>query len=256
MIANYHTHTWRCRHATGEDEAYVQSAIDGGLQILGFSDHTPYWFPEGHYSSFRMFRDQLEDYVNSVLDLRRRYEGKLQIHLGVEAEFYPRFFPETLAHLRDTPMEYMILGQHFIGNEVGDHYCGWVSGDRDSLNRYCHQVCEAMETGLFTYFAHPGLFHYTGPDRDYLEAFRPVVRTAKDCGVPLEFNLLGIREGRHYPNMRVWELAAEEGCPVILGLDAHAPEHLNDPDTCRKAMEILEPFGFDILTTIPLRTIH
>ena len=255
MIANYHTHTSRCRHATGEDEAYVRAAIDAGLEILGFSDHTPYWFPEGHYSSFRMFREQLPDYVNSILELRRRYADKIQIHLGVETEFYPRFFPETLARLRDTPMEYMILGQHFIGNEVGDHYCGWVSGDRDSLNRYCRQVCEAMETGLFTYLAHPGLFHYTGPDWDYLEAFRPVVRTAKDCGVPLEFNLLGIREDRHYPNPLVWELAAEESCPVVLGLDAHAPHHLNDPDTCQKAAKFLAPYDLNILPTIPLRPI-
>ena len=256
MIANYHTHTSRCRHAVGEDEAYVRSAVDGGLKILGFSDHTPYWFPEGHYSSFRMFREQLPDYVNSVLELRRRYADKIQIHLGVEMEYYPRFFPETLAHLRDTPMEYMILGQHFIGNEVGDHYCGWVSGEKDALLRYCRQVCQAMETGLFTYLAHPGLFHYTGPDRDYREAFRPVVRTAKDCGVPLEFNLLGIREGRHYPNRLVWELAAEENCPVVLGLDAHEPRHLNDPGTCQLAVEFLKPYDLNILTTIPLRSIH
>ena len=46
MIANYHTHTTRCRHASGTEEAYVQAAIQGGLEILGFSDHTPYWFPE------------------------------------------------------------------------------------------------------------------------------------------------------------------------------------------------------------------
>ena len=255
MIANYHTHTSRCRHAKGDDEAYVLSAIDSGLEILGFSDHTPYWFPDGYYSSFRMFPEQLPDYVNSILDLRRRYADKIQIHLGVEAEYYPRYFPETLARLRDTPIEYMILGQHFIGNEVGDHYCGWVSGEKDSLNRYCRQVCQAMETGLFTYLAHPGLFHYTGPDRDYLEAFRPVVRTAKDCGVPLEFNLLGLREGRHYPNMRVWELAAEEDCPVVFGVDAHAPEHFNRADILEKAQAILAAYGLSVLPTIPLRPI-
>ena len=39
MIANYHTHTFRCHHALGTDEDYVTSAIANGIQILGFSDH-------------------------------------------------------------------------------------------------------------------------------------------------------------------------------------------------------------------------
>ena len=40
MIANYHTHTWRCRHADGTEREYVERAIEGGLKILGFSDRT------------------------------------------------------------------------------------------------------------------------------------------------------------------------------------------------------------------------
>ena len=54
MIANYHTHTPRCGHAIGSEEEYVRCALEAGFQILGFSDHTPYPFPQGHYSSFRM----------------------------------------------------------------------------------------------------------------------------------------------------------------------------------------------------------
>ena len=41
MRTNYHTHTTRCHHATGSDEEFVLSAIKGGYQELGFSDHTP-----------------------------------------------------------------------------------------------------------------------------------------------------------------------------------------------------------------------
>ena len=47
MIANLHTHTPRCRHASGTEEEYVRCALDAGLQTLGFSDHTPYPFPNG-----------------------------------------------------------------------------------------------------------------------------------------------------------------------------------------------------------------
>ena len=62
MIANYHTHTWRCNHAEPGEERYVRAAIKRGLQILGFSDHTPYPFSGGYTSSFRMGVAQLPGY--------------------------------------------------------------------------------------------------------------------------------------------------------------------------------------------------
>ena len=55
MIANYHTHTPRCNHAEGAERSYVERALAGGLQELGFSDHTPYLFElPGYYSTFRI----------------------------------------------------------------------------------------------------------------------------------------------------------------------------------------------------------
>ena len=44
MKTNFHTHTARCGHASGRDEEYVQSAIRGGYQVLGFADHSPWQF--------------------------------------------------------------------------------------------------------------------------------------------------------------------------------------------------------------------
>lgn len=73
MIANYHTHTPRCHHAYASEEEFCQAAIDGGLKILGFSDHSPYYFPGDYYSNFRMDREQLEDYAQSVFACRDKY---------------------------------------------------------------------------------------------------------------------------------------------------------------------------------------
>ncbi len=86
MIANYHTHTYRCGHASGEDEAYVQTALEAGIEILGFSDHTPYFLPDGYHSHFRMKPDQLHGYCNTVRLLQKKYTGQIEIPLGVEME--------------------------------------------------------------------------------------------------------------------------------------------------------------------------
>lgn len=255
MIANYHTHTWRCRHARGTEMEYVQVAKAAGLKTLGFSDHTPYWFGCDYYSNYRMFPEQLGDYVNCVEEARRQNQGELEIRLGVETEYYPKFFGELMARLRDTPIEYMLLGQHYVGDEIGDWYSGRPTADTDILARYCRQVCDAMETGLFSYLAHPGLIHYKGSDTVYRAYLRQVCRVAKSCGLPLEINLLGLRERRHYPDLRVWELAAEEGCTVVFGCDAHDPVGLNDPESLDRAMGIVRNFDLELVETVALRPI-
>lgn len=255
MIANYHTHTWRCRHASGTEEQYVNNALKAGLEILGFSDHSPYVFPNGYYSTFRMELYQLNDYVSKIFALRSQYAGQIRLPLGLEIEYYPKQFPKLLPILRDQPLDYLILGQHFVGNEYDAPYNGLSSEDEGLLRLYVAQSCEAMQTGLFTYFAHPDLIYFLGDGKAYQKYMRRICAEAKSCGIPLEFNLLGLAGGRNYPNRLFWELAAEEGCQVILGRDAHTPEALLDEKTERKALEILRGLGMKPLETVNLRKI-
>ena len=61
MICNYHTHTFRCGHARGEEREYIEKAFAEGLTTLGFSDHVPMPFPDGFQSHFRCKIEKLED---------------------------------------------------------------------------------------------------------------------------------------------------------------------------------------------------
>ena len=255
MIANYHTHTWRCNHANGREEDYVRNAVDRGFEILGFSDHTPYIFPKGYYSNFRMRPEQFKDYCDTVRLLREKYADQIKIHLGVELEYYPAFFPALLPELQDAGIEYMLLGQHFIGNEINEHYSGNATADPSILKRYCQQSMDAMQTGMFTYFAHPDLINFKGEEGFYRQQMRQICKEAKSCGLPLEVNMLGKWARRNYPNPVFWELAAEEGCDVILGCDAHAPEHLLKTDTEQELMAMIRNYGLNLLETVTLRNI-
>lgn len=244
MIANYHTHTKRCRHAKGEDEEYVLAALDRGLEVLGFADHTPYPFPGSYYSTFRMYPEQLEDYVNSVLRLREKYAEKLQILLGLEVEFYPALFSKLQKVLKEFPLDYCILGQHYVGNEENDHYSGWPTEDEHLLTRYVNQTMEAMNTGCFAYFAHPDLFRFEGDPKVYCRHMRQLIREAKNCNMPLEFNLAGMHYGAHYPRRLFWEMVAEEDAAAIVGVDAHSPDFLRDKKVDEEAKAWLK--GLDI----------
>ncbi len=243
MKANFHTHTYRCKHATGEDREYVEKAIERGLEVLGFSDHIPYWFPGSFYSGHRMRPEETENYVRSVLDLKKEYEKDITIYLGFEAEYYEKFFDKTLDMIRDFPYDYLILGQHLLYNEVdhprGISLVGTKQTDPQYLIENVTETIAAMETGRFFFLAHPDLVNFVGDPAVHERELRRVLEAANRLGVPVELNLLGIRENRNYPHDLCWKLAGEIGNEVIIGCDAHQPEAVAKGSDLMRAEEII-----------------
>ena len=48
-MRDYHTHTFRCKHAQGDVEDYAKYAVEYGIDVLGVSDHTALpdnWIPK------------------------------------------------------------------------------------------------------------------------------------------------------------------------------------------------------------------
>ena len=242
MRANYHTHTYRCGHAEGHEREYVLRAVEAGLEILGISDHTPYDFfdDEPRDRPMRMKPEELSEYTASVRALAEEFHGKIEILTGVEAEYYPKYFLRLLDMLRENGVRYMILGQHFLGNEIGDVYSGRAFDDVRTLERYVAQTTEALHTGLFTYLAHPDLIHFTGDRLLYEQEMRRLCRNANELAIPLEINMLGIGTHRNYPDPLFWRIAGEEGCTAVIGSDAHAPERILIPEVLARAEELIE----------------
>ena len=255
MRANYHAHTPRCNHAVGKEEEYIKTAMEQGFDILGFSDHAPQFFPGDYISKIRMLPRELPNYCKAIRSLKDRYAGKIQLHVGLEAEYYPTVFSQLISAARDQGVEYLLLGQHFLGDEINAPYTGAPTGDESILRSYCEQSMEAMQTGLFTYFAHPDLVRFQGDHATYRKHMRRLCQEAKSCGLPLEMNLLGLWSGRNYPDMRFWALAAEEGCQAVLGWDAHAPEHLCHTDAENTMRKAARRMGLEILDTVTLRSL-
>ena len=203
-----------------------------------------------------MLPSQLEDYVETVLRLRDEYRNDIEIHLGLETEYYPEIWERYLRLIEPYPIEYLLLGQHYIHNEYeGDRYNGRPGhGDAD-LVLYCRQCLEGLRTGKFLYFAHPDLINHNGDPDLYKEEMRKLCRYCKEMEIPLEINLLGVRTDRNYPCETFWKIAAEEGNTVIYGADAHWPAHVLTPEVVHKADEFMARCGIPrerLLSTMPL----
>ena len=243
MTANYHTHTVRCMHATGTEQEYIEQAIARGLQVLGFSDHSPQVFDGGYVSSFRMLPEELENYVSTLDALREKFKDRITIHIGLEAEYYPKLFIRLMDLIRPYHLEYLILGQHMTNNETDGQPSIRPTDDEKVLERYVLQTIEGMETGVFSCLAHPDLLYYTGDRKIYLKWYEKLCLRAKELGIPLEMNMLGYAEKRNYPKADFFRIVQEVGNEVILGCDAHNPERVADPAEVKASEAFLRDCG-------------
>ena len=250
MLANYHTHTPRCKHAVGTEREYIERAIDCGFKILGFSDHTPQPYPKDYVSTIRMDMDEIEDYTSTLVALREEYKDKIKILIGYEVEYTHKYFDKLLTELRKFPLDYLIQGQHFAPDEVEGVYMGFKSGDETRLKQYVDLTVEGMRTGLFSYLAHPDLVNFTGDDATYKKHMVRIVETALECDIPLEVNMLGFVEKRNYPCDRFFSMAAQMGAKFVIGCDAHKPQMLNQPEAVSGFMDFLNRYGINVTDNV------
>ena len=252
MKANFHTHTFRCNHAGCSDQRYVDVAIEAGIRVLGFSDHTPYvGFEDGFYSFYRMRPEQLRDYVDSVNALREQYKDKIEIHLGLEAEYYPKMFRDLLEFLRPYGIEYLILGQHYLDDDCHGLSAQWIK-EEDQLIKYADQCIEALETGLFSYLAHPDLPNFDHSHPAFKREMRRLCECSNKLGLPVEINVLGIYGGRRYPCEEFLEVCRECDSTVIVGVDAHLPDQFTERESIDKAYALIEKYGLKVTETIDM----
>ena len=226
MLANYHTHTYRCHHAEGEDRQYIESAIRNGMKVLGFSDHCPWVYPDGFVSHTRMHPSQLDDYFTSLTKLQDEYRKDIKIYIGFESEYLPELLPEQDKLLADYPVDYQILGQHFLTREPS-FYTGMRVSEEHLIEAYVDSVIAGLETGRYTYLAHPDLMGFSGSQEIYDKHYFRLCQYLKAHDLPVEINLLGVVEYRHYTDEHFLKIAGEVGCTAIIGCDAHQPYRLD-----------------------------
>ncbi len=247
MFANYHTHTYRCMHATGEDRAYVEAAIQNGMQVLGFSDHCPWMYPDGYVSGTRMLPKELDAYFASLERLRDEYARDITIYIGFESEYLPEQMEAQNRLFEGYPIDYMILGEHFTGREPESPYTGFPSSSEAELARYIDLIIEGMETGKYIYAAHPDLFNFVGDAAVYDKQYRRLCVYLKEHDIPVEINMLGLVQGRHYPSRQFLKIAESVGNTAIIGCDAHSPDMLLDTAGITGCQELAKQYHLELV---------
>lgn len=102
ILQNLHTHSIYCDGKDTIDEM-VQTAIDKGFQILGFSGHG-YNLP---IDTVSMNDENQKKYMEAVLNAKTKYKDQITIYLGIEEDLIGRVFSHD-------EMDYIIGSVHFV----------------------------------------------------------------------------------------------------------------------------------------------
>ncbi len=256
-MVNLHTHTFRCKHAKGKPVDYAAAAVEKGIHVLGFSDHTP--LPDNNWLPIRMDIAELDAYLDEVKEAKEKYP-ELKILTAAECEYFPQYhdyFANTL--LKEKKMDYLIGSVHFYpyhGDMVG--FWGGFKMDKEAFESYTATYTAMLKSGLFLFGAHPDTFGASIEkwDENCEKAAAAICRTAAQLQIPLEINTSGWLKGaqhpespRPYPLPEFWKIAAELGVKAVVNSDAHAPEVLdayleNGYELADKlGIEVVYPFG-------------
>ncbi len=233
-LADYHTHTPLCRHASGWPTDYARAAVERGLAEIGFSDHSP--MPESlePFDDWRMASGDLPRYFEAVEEARAAFP-QLPIRLGLEVDYIPSHenWIGRLAGMAE--WDYLIGSVHYIapGWDVDNpvHISRFAGGAVAEIWRMYFDAYErCIRSGLFDFVAHPDLPKKFGhrPEGDLRRFYEPVVTALAETGVAFEINTAGLRKpvGECYPSLEFLQMAREAGVPTLINSDAHAPEEV------------------------------
>ena len=95
--------------------------------------------------------------------------------------------------------------------------------------------------------------NFNGDAEVYRRQMTRLCEGAKKLNIPLEINLLGIRDHRAYPREDFFRIAADTGCQAILGSDAHSPDVVCDAPSIIAAEKLAEKLSLELVDRAALR---
>lgn len=264
MKTNYHTHHGICGHAFGTAEMYITQAIHEGVQILGFSDHSPSERPND--LGFRMTLKDFNHYLSDVLAAKNQYQDLIKVYTGLEIE-YLHNNEEYYNHLK-SKLDYFILGQHFVSmtDTKDDLFSTYEFTTKEHLNKYLETIQKALTELPITIFAHPDLYLINYQVWDQYSQFvaHEICKTAIATNTYLEFNANGFRRDKidtiygniyPYPRDDFFKVVKEYQVPVVVSSDCHHPSLVYD-DKMRYAVEKAKELGLNVVSEVTFKNLN
>lgn len=245
---SYHTHSSFC-DGKNDIEEVCKRAVEQGLTAVGFSSHAPVPFK----TAWAMPFERLSDYIIEVERCRKRFEGRLNVYLALEADFiaYDKSVPFTTWRRLVKP-DYIIGSVHLVNNPQKEDAIWFLDGPeadyekrvgtcfdgdiRAGVRQYYKQLQEMIVTQKPDVVAHMDKVVMNNKGRFFSESddwYREIMEEtlnfiAKEKTI-VEVNTRGIYRGKYhtwFPNADVIKRCVELEIPLTVSVDAHRADEL------------------------------
>jgi len=249
-FACIHTHTFFC---DGKDdiETFCRVAHEKGLDSLGFSAHAPIFAKTGLRTDWHLKDERLEEYLDSVRRAKKRWEGKLPIYLGMEADFIPGMTGPADKDYREMGLDYIIASVHYVlppkgepftvdgpPEEVAQGIKGFGGDPMGMVEAYLDSEEAMIRSGGFDVLGHPDLVKLHNRDNKffnpqgefYLKRIATLAAMLAETGVPCELNTGGLNRNKIsecYPSTDFLKRLRKQNVPVVINADAHSAKDLD-----------------------------
>ncbi|TAJ12747.1 histidinol-phosphatase HisJ family protein [Marinilabiliaceae bacterium JC017] len=241
MKFSLHTHSPYCDGKSTMDEI-CQTAVNKGLQMIGFSGHAPVPFK----TKWAMGFDDLTQYQSDIYNCQKSYEGTLQIYKALEVDYVPGFTVSLNEWRRIVRPDYLIGSVHLVKGAANDalwfldgppeNYDKGINeifgGDyKKAVRAYYHQLREMIQEGRPEIIGHMDKVvmnnqrRYFDPEADWhMIEVEKTLRIIKAYGCIVEINTRGIYRGKYddfFPSASIIQKCIELHIPLTISSDAH-----------------------------------
>ena len=145
----------------------------------------------------------LDEYIATLSELKQKYAEFIQVHIGLEIEYFPSF-DQYYKELKSMPgIEILLLGQHMAEIAPGEYTFAWNVDmlDKEEYIVLGNAQVEGMLSHYFDVVAHPDRIfrRQTKWSADMDVMAERIINTAVRCNMPLEINE---SSKRHWRNRR------------------------------------------------------
>ena len=222
--SDFHTHPFQERRDYAGMCEYAESALAKGLKRIVFTEHAPldpaFGFDSRHYLDEREY----EHYLECAERCRAEYAGRLEIGIGIEADYHPRNLEHVAGLRANYPFDHVGGSLHLHARFWAEETAG-LTGDA-RIAYALDRTLELVESGLFSGLNHLDFFRWKEAEyvpKRHEERFRAIFAALVKREMSLELNTSGILKAfkSFLPCAEVWRWSFDYPLRRTYGSDAH-----------------------------------
>lgn len=236
-VFDLHTHHDRCNHAEGKISDYIEAAIAKEIDVIGISDHSPFFYSEQDalFPNIAMKKSEFKDYINEVLSLKEKYKDKIEVLLGIESDYFPEHVDLYKNIYKKYPFDYIIGSVHFVDDISVFDRNHWNHLTREERikrkQKYYTLIEQSAKSGLFQILGHIDVMKTLHGDFLSLpnNMIDNTLKIISNYDLTIEINTSGDFKGcGWYPATDILERAQYYDIDITFGSDAHVTDRVGD----------------------------